>query len=352
MVETEIRKFAQPGSSKGDQGGGGEGGIVWLTWESHRRTIVLSMALQVNLVILKHSGQHRLRCPELAVKTCGLLWSIDPDLIIVQNPSLILTLLCSLYKILFRKKLIVDRHTNFGFGRAPSLKKSLLTKLSDFTLRQADLTIVTNDFLKTYVLSKLGNAFVLHDRIPELLQGEGFTVAGTRNIVFICTYAHDEPYENVIRAAAKLPEEVCLYITGNPLKAEFSEETKAILDTKKNIHLTGFLDEQKYIDLLYASDVVMDLTTLDHCLVCGAYEALALRKPVVLSEKRANREYFGDIPVYVKNDPVDIAQGMAKALEHCEELSVDAERLKERLLSDWDRRFAELRKDVHGILNR
>ena len=47
--------------------------------------------------------------------------------------------------------------------------------------------------------------------------------------------------------------------------------------------MTGFLDYDTYLDLLQKVDVIMDLTTDDKTMLAGAYEAVALEQPLIIS---------------------------------------------------------------------
>jgi glycosyltransferase involved in cell wall biosynthesis len=156
--------------------------------------------------------------------------------------------------------------------------------------RRADLTIVTNEPLRQIVEGHGGRAFVLPDRIPALNHAALEPAVEKREgqVVFICSFAEDEPYEEVIKAGAILEEGMLLHITGSPHRLREG----VLRNLPANVRLTGFLPENDYLDLLRRADVLMDLTTREDCLVCGAYEAVALGKPLVLSDTRALRNHF------------------------------------------------------------
>ena len=50
-----------------------------------------------------------------------------------------------------------------------------------------------------------------------------------------------------------------------------------------NVRLTGFLPDSDYVGLILASDAVIALTTMDHTMQRGAYEAVYLGRPVITS---------------------------------------------------------------------
>ena len=57
----------------------------------------------------------------------------------------------------------------------------------------------------------------------------------------------------------------------------------------------------------------MDLTTLEDCLLCGAYEALAAGKPLVISNTRALADYFGAAAILTDNTPEAISERVQRA---------------------------------------
>ena len=63
-------------------------------------------------------------------------------------------------------KLVVDRHTNFMINRPRTLQIRVLTLISDFSLRNSDLTIVSNEALTELVECQGSPSFILPDRIP------------------------------------------------------------------------------------------------------------------------------------------------------------------------------------------
>ena len=109
---------------------------------------------------------------------------------------------------------------------------------------------------------------------------------------------------------------------------------------------TGFVPEDRFIGLLRAVDVVMDLTTRDNCLVCGAYEGVAAGKPLILSDSQATREYFSRGVVYTTNTPESIEQCLRDALAARVRLADEIAQLRTRLVDDWNRRSEVLKREV------
>ncbi len=145
------------------------------------------------------------------------------------------------------------------------------------------------------------------DPIPDLVRpAEVAPLNGAFNVLFICSWAEDEPYLEVLRAAAALDSDIFIYITGNSR----GKEQQLGTTLPANVVLTGYLHEQEFNALLFRCDVAMVLTTRDNCLLCGAYEGVAAGKPLLLSDTRALRNYFSKGAVYIENTADLIARGI------------------------------------------
>jgi hypothetical protein len=313
---------------------------IWITWETQRRTEELSKALGIKLYKIIYDGNYIIRYLLLSIKTIVLLIKIRPNKVIVQNPSIVLTTVICFLEKLFRYKIIVDRHTNFKFSSLdhPDIKLRIFHFLSKYTIRKADLTIITNESLRKIVNERGGNGFVLQDKIPELKLKEKIPLRGKNNLVFIASFSGDEPIEEVMKAARLLNPDIFIYITGNykKVKKEFIENAPT------NIVFTGFLNEKDYQSLLYCADVLIALTTQEHTLLCGAYEGVSLLKPLIISNKNDLRNYFYKGVVATNNNSNSISKSIITALENYDLLKKDIIELYSELKSDWELRFDNL----------
>ena len=86
---------------------------------------------------------------------------------------------------------------------------------------------------------------------------------------------------------------------------------------------------------------------MDNCLVCGAYEGVAVGRPLVLSDNAATRSLFRRGAVYVKSDTDSISRGIGALIEDLPQYKVEIAKLKAELHSEWilqaDRFKAQLR---------
>ncbi len=316
--------------------------MIWITWERHRRTNELSRALGVQLFTLLYPGNYLGKVFVLSLETVSLLVRLHTRRVIAQNPSMVLSALLCFLKPFFGYKVIVDRHSNFKFETqdSPKLKYRVFHYLGRYTVRKADLTIVTNEFLKGIVQKWGGRGFVLQDKPPELPYGEANPpqLAGRHNITYICSFSDDEPVEEVLGAARLLGADTAIYITGD--QRRFLEGFSGVIPG--NIVFTGFLSERDFQSLLGASDAIVVLTKDEHLLLCGAYEAVSLGKPLVLSNTRSLRDYFQDGPVFVDNQGPGIAEAVRYVIEHKDKAALGVRQLRARLNASWAEKFNEL----------
>jgi glycosyltransferase involved in cell wall biosynthesis len=220
----------------------------------------------------------------------------------------VLGLLTAMLKPLLGFTFVADLH---NAAIDPSLANWPHRKLLALMRHTADLCIVSNPNLVAAVERDGGKAFVLPDKLPDLPAHAPVPAGAARTVVFVCTYASDEPWREVIEAARLMDPHVTMFITGNHSRVQLPPRPD-------NVNVTGFLSERDYIALLRAADVIVDLTCLEDCLVCGAYEAASLGKALVTSDTAALRAYFNRGTVYTKHDSRSLAAAMTDALARAE----------------------------------
>jgi glycosyltransferase involved in cell wall biosynthesis len=278
---------------------------IWITWEKQIRNKSMSARLGADFFQVIDNSSRILRYCKCTLKTIKLLYFNRDKVVFVQNPSIVLSFVSVVFKKIFGITLVVDAH-NSGVYPGKNLQF-----LANFINRNADYVIVTNEALAEFVRSLGGRAVVLPDPLPEIEVDKNvvspWADVPQLSVMVICSWASDEPYTEIIGAAALLPN-VTFYITGNSKGREL-EYGSAI---PSNLVLTGYIDENDYHVLLRSVAVIVDLTTRENCLVCGAYEAISVGKPLILSDTQALRAYFENEAVFVQNKSSDIAVEVEK----------------------------------------
>lgn len=317
---------------------------IWLTWERQRRNRTLSAALDAELFELHYPLPRMWRWIKAVGDTLRILWRERPQVIFAQNPSLILALVVAWYGRMTGRITVIDAHNAgvFPFFERPRwrdrLLRPLLQRLVHHVMRTADLTIVSNPALQAYIEGVGGQAFALPDPLPQFVAPSSPMQQAAPRVLFICTWAADEPYAAVIAAAARIDPSIQILITGNSRGREQVHGEPL----PPNVQLTGFVPEAEFVRLLHEVDVVMDLTILEDCLVCGAYEAVAAETPLILSDTRALRSYFRKGVVFTANEAAAIAAAVETAVENKMELAAEIALLKQELQDSWQLQRQEL----------
>ncbi len=325
---------------------------IWVSWENQRRSIELAKSFDIPIYIISPyilpSNFRIFRYVENTIKTIFLLFRKRPEILFVQNPSMMLALIATLLKKVFNYVLVIDRHSNFKLDKMneSSMLWKLFHYISAYTIKNSDLTIVTNLFLSKLVQEWGGTGYVLEDKIPDFKLATVKSLKGKSNVVFVSTFSPDEPTREVIQAARLIKPDCFIYITGKLNK--YYKMEKESPEMPKNVVFTGFLSEEDYQSLLLSSDVVLVLTKNEHTLTCGTYEGISLEKCLVISDTEALHSYFNRGMIYVKPTPESIAEGIKSGLEQQTLLEKEVHSLKKELVQKWQDDFSNL---IHTINN-
>ena len=135
----------------------------------------------------------------------------------------------------------------------------------------------------------------------------------------------------MLDAASQLPD-MQFYITGDKTRLE----RKFVNQKLQNVTMTGLLEYDVYLDLLQKVDAIIDLTTDDKTMLSGAYEAVALEQPLIISDWMPLRRYFNKGTIYVNNSPKDIIDAVMVARSKKKELSTEMRSLRLEKTKEWD----------------
>lgn len=278
------------------------------------------------------------------LSTFSAIRSENPDVIFFQNPSLVLALFMVLTKPFHRKRLVMDAHN--AALKPIEGKSELLNKLAYWIVKKVDITIVTNSILSKKVTKYNGVPFILSDPIPiSIISNKNFEqVYPSPYVVFICTWAEDEPYDQVIEAAKMLENKnIVVRITGRPPVRIKSQALG------KNVSLEGFVSESKYIQLISGAALAIDLTTRPDCLVCGAYEAAAVGTPCLLTSNSCSIDLFTKGYLFTENDAKSIASKIDEGLNRSDELRSELNAFRVEYSNMLDKRLKELAERIDLI---
>jgi glycosyltransferase involved in cell wall biosynthesis len=315
-------------------------GIVFVSWApfcSRSDSIAAHLGGKSFMVYSKHYGSNYLTLPfkylSQTIKTLRILFAERPAVVFVMTPPVAACLPAWLYTRLTGAGYVIDAHTG-AFLDARWRKVLFLHK---WFSRGARTTIVTNEYMQDMVHAWGADAMIIRDVPVRFADPVPTALEGDCNMTLVCTFTRDEPIELFFRAAAKVPE-VRFHVTGNHRRAD-----PAVIARKPdNVRLTGFLPDADYVGLLVASDAVMSLTTLDHTMQRGAYEAVYLGRPVITSDFELLRKHFCKGAVHVPNDADAIASGIREMRGALARYRAEVEELRRERLQDWARVQAQL----------
>jgi glycosyltransferase involved in cell wall biosynthesis len=294
--------------------------IIWIDWDRHLRSRTLAQRLAVELFEFRVSGSRIRRYLSSIIRTEAAIRKTQPEIVIATNPSLVLGFLLLALRKWYGFVLVSDAHY---FGVRAIHGHRILQRLLDFHNLKADLVIVTNDNHAKYLARQGCRAYVCPDPLPDLTAQASLAVSVPPKSVFlVCSFDEDEPYAAAFAAFSRLRESgYALFVSGNYKKVQIDPAHFPW------VHFLGFVSDEEYYSYLGACSVIVDLTTLEDCLVCGAYEALAAGKPLVISKTQALGDYFGGVALLTDNTPEAIIESVERAHSQRHDLA--------RKITDW-----------------
>lgn len=315
----------------------------WITWERHQRSRSLASQLQIPLVELASRGGRLQRYVQGTFATIWRMIRCGPEVVYVQVPSIVLGHLILVLAFFLRFRVVADLHNAVveGAERASQPMRWFYRSL----IRRADLVIVTNSSLMQRVRAIGGRAAILPDPVPAYRTESQPCLAEAQraDVVVISTWAEDEPLREIIEAADLMPPTLSVTITGRPKGPHASLAVRS-----SRVKLSGFVSDSDYVAMLNQARVVIDLTTREDCLVCGAYEALALGRPLIVSDSKALRELLREGAIFVKNESVAIAHAVTEASANESEWADRCARRRETYIQEWHAVAASLLKQVNA----
>jgi glycosyltransferase involved in cell wall biosynthesis len=272
-------------------------------------------------VWLKYLGQ--------AVRTWRILLASGPTTVFVMTPPVFAPLTVWAYCAVSGRRFVIDAHTAaFVHPRWRHFQW-----LQYWLARRAATTIVHNEHLQALIEQHGAHATIVHD-MPVRFDAdtrERYPLdPGAFNIAVVCSFNPDEPIAEIVEAAARLPD-VLFHLTGKPPDSD--GRLPSVLPP--NLRLTGFLSTAAYGSLVSDADAVMALTTRDHTMLRGAWEAVYQGTPVIVSDWPVLRQAFDEGAVHVDNTPDGIVRGIDEMRTHHRDYRQAAGQLKARKEARW-----------------
>ncbi|MBS4015014.1 MAG: hypothetical protein KGZ86_01035 [Candidatus Latescibacteria bacterium] len=308
---------------------------AFLAYNITQRSKVLAECLQAKIITAKVSSVPVVRLlnyPLLIFLTFLNLVAEKFDTVFVQLPPIHAAFPAYLYCKMFRKQLIFDTHSGIFFTH--NWYQKIYLNLCSSMIKHIALNIVHNEDLLKQVLLKDTNTVVLEDKIP--FSPSQFKPGTQTAITVICGYGKDEPIQEIIKTARSLPD-LQFNLTGNSKKLDK-------LSLPSNIRLTGYLSDTDYLQILKDSSLIMVLTNRLNTVLCGAYEAVGLTRPLIISDTPTLRKYFYKGVVHTENKTPSIIQAINNAQQNLTRLYSEIVQLRDEKTESWQKQFEPVRE--------
>jgi hypothetical protein len=319
---------------------------LFISWAKLRRADTIAERLGMPSITVKYF--YRGTPPLLTLwryflqtaKTLAILFRRRPRVVIVTNPPVFAIVPVYLYTLVFRARYVVDFHSGCFLER----HWRRWSWLQRFFARRA-LTNLVHNADNAREIEKWRAPHVIFPSLPpDLSAARGAAQAadaprgppGRAQVVYICSFKSDEPVDAFLAAASFVPD-ADFHVTGRPPR-DFAAQLPA------NVKLTGFLGEDEYNRLLAGADLVVALTTRPGTLLYGAQEAIALRKPLVLSRTATLEAVFAGAGRFVENTADGIRAGLVDALARRNDLERSMIEFARRYQAEGEARLEELQE--------
>ena len=319
--------------------------IGWVPFQ--RRALSLKKRFEFDVIFLSLSYKYRLFRPlEYVVKslqTLLVLFRDKPSTVWLQLPPSFLLHITFIYKFFFNRSLVVIVDCHNASFRSPWITIPGTVTL----LNRSDMVIVHNREVVQQALQRGVNqntVHVLEDPPATINATASRNTSTSQTIVVPCSFNRDEPIAELLLAACLLPE-IKFIITGNFERARGVHD---LGNLPQNVELTGFIPASDFDQILANANVIMGLTNQEGIQLSVAGEALAVGKPMVLSNTKILRELFSDAAVFV--NPVcaeSIANGCKNALINSDRLQEQVILLRARRAVSWSKQAERIAASIY-----
>lgn len=317
--------------------------LAWVREDSRSRSLALACG-----------GEHRtfydlaiysrplvpLRYVLSSVRTLAYLARRRPRALVMQCPPAPAAALAVGWGRVAGTPVVLDTHpASFERHGVHALMRPLVARL----VRRAAGCIVTTPRLGEQVRRWGGRPVVVHEApMPwsERLEPPSAGSArpdGRPEVLFVCTFAPDEPVSELLDAARELPD-VRFSITGD--RRRLTPELRRA--APPNVRFAGYLGPRAYVRALTHADVVVSLTLRQDSVPRSAHEAVDALAPLVLSDWPHMHPLF-EQAVFVDNGGASIASGIAEALARSATLRQAAPGARHAQRRRWEDQLTQLR---------
>lgn len=316
--------------------------IAWVSNGGRPREIAIALGGEARWyhdlgIVRKHLVP--LRYLVSSLRTLGYLIRSRPRAVVVQAPPVLLAVIAWLYGRASGAAVVIDSHPA-AFGMDGSTIDRVMLPLLKRLAPRADAWLVTTDELVEQVEEWGGRGFVFHEAPPEWSGNGPQPDIEPNSVLFVNTFAPDEPSAEVLKAARRLPH-VRFRITGDLRRLSPGVRRLA----GGNVEWLGYLTGDNYPRALRQADVVLTLTDRRESVPRSAYEAVYAERPLVTTDWPHMVDLF-PYAVKVTNDANSIAEGVQRALDSSAELHDSTHSALELQTARWESQVEHLRSAI------
>jgi glycosyltransferase involved in cell wall biosynthesis len=204
--------------------------------------------------------------------------------------------------------------------------------------RHIKLNLVHNQSLLKQKCLIHSPTVILEDKLPYQPVIE--TTHKPWQIAMICSWSKDEPIIEMIDALKIMPE-FSFFMTGS-----FKKFKSQAIKLPDNLNLTGYLSDKEYDELLKKMDIILVLTTRPETVLCGAYEAVSLCKPIITSDTEILRAHFYKGVIFTQNNAQAIKQAIKNAVPNIKKLQLEISDLRKEKEAMWQKQIAKVQNII------
>ena len=269
-----------------------------------------------------------------AAQMWRLLNRLRPRILIVVTAPVFAPLVGWLWCATHGVRLVVDCHTGAFHSRRWRWARPIHRAL----LRRTQAALVHSEEDEAMVRAWGAPVLLLPDDLPDFGPPVAASSAGNHRIVIAGRLEADEPVAAVLAAAALTPG-IEVRFTGDPSRLPSGLRSRA----PANATFLGYLPYAEFLAELKAADAVGVFTTDPHVMSRAAFEAIAVGRPLILSDHPGLRARFGAAALFCRNQPDEMARVFRRAVSDRRGLTERSQRLQGVLRAHRERALSVLR---------
>jgi hypothetical protein len=269
------------------------------------------------------------------VRTVVMLARRRPQALVVTNPPVFPGVIALLYGRLTGAPVVLDDHPG-SFGAQGDQLAARLLPVHRRMVRRAALCLVTAREWCEQVEQWGGRAVIVHESPGDWRPVPPAPDASLTTLLYVCTFARDEPVGEVLEAARSNPH-IRIRITGDRRRCP----PELLASAPANVELVGLLPFAEYQRLVRNCDAVMALTTEPTSAMRAAFEAVWAQRPLIVSDWPLLAELFPEA-TRVGNDATAIGCGIADLAASYPAAVGKLAATRSRLLARWEAQLQQL----------